>query len=224
MITAMRDHMRKDRVACFGHILHNAVMYSLIGKEEVKLAISSCKRFVSSFSCSFKKQRDLVTAQNDLNMPVKALMNESPTRWNSRYEMIKRVLLNEQPLRVVLSCRQYQHLLPSAAQFTILELIQKALEPFSFMTDLLSGNKDTTISSVIPLVEQIKKLCQPKPDATLNRNLIREKIKGYILPRVGYMWTMMNSKWMIPPSVSMLTVHTWIQDIEIHTSQIKIKK
>ena len=43
MITAMRDHMKKDRVACFGHILHNAVMNSLIGKEEVKLAILSCK-------------------------------------------------------------------------------------------------------------------------------------------------------------------------------------
>jgi len=184
---AISNQLGKQRVACFGHILHNAVTNSL-DEDSVILAIKDCKRLVAAFNTSFKKRRDLEEVQRNLKLPLKVLVNECPTRWNSKYLMIKRLLENEQALKVLLSSKEYQRsdLLPPPGQWIILEAVHKALEPFSIMTDLLSGDKDVTISSVIPVIERIKTICKPNEEDHILSNLIREKIKNYILPHVGY--------------------------------------
>ncbi|XP_042612121.1 uncharacterized protein LOC122144960 [Cyprinus carpio] len=55
-------------------------------------AVAVCKKVVSSFSFSWKRRRDLATAQQELNLAAHQLISESPTRWGSREKMIEWVL------------------------------------------------------------------------------------------------------------------------------------
>lgn len=65
--------------------------------------VAVCEKVVSSFSFSWKRRRDLATAQQELNLPEHQLISESPTKWGSREKMIERVLEQEQAISQVLA-------------------------------------------------------------------------------------------------------------------------
>ncbi|XP_051567264.1 E3 SUMO-protein ligase ZBED1-like [Myxocyprinus asiaticus] len=70
------------RLPCFGHRLHLAIEKNA-KDTRIEHATSLCKKIVSAFSFSWKKQRDLMKAQLELNLPQRKLITESPTRWGS---------------------------------------------------------------------------------------------------------------------------------------------
>ncbi|XDV47123.1 hypothetical protein PO909_016829, partial [Leuciscus waleckii] len=55
-------------------------------------AVGLCKKVVAAFSFSWKKKRDLATAQEELKLPKHKLVTESPTRWGSRQKMVARMI------------------------------------------------------------------------------------------------------------------------------------
>lgn len=61
-------------------------------------AVGVCKKIVSLFSHSWKKQRALKAAQEELGLPQRKLVTESPTRWGSRQMMIPQVLEQEKAI------------------------------------------------------------------------------------------------------------------------------
>lgn len=69
----------------------------------IDCTVAICKKVVGSFSFSRKRKRDLATAQQELNLPQRQLISESPTRWGSRARMTERVLEQEQAISQVLA-------------------------------------------------------------------------------------------------------------------------
>lgn len=116
-------------------------------------AVAVCKKVVSSFSFSWKKRRDLATAQQELNIPAHQLISESPTRWGSRAKMIERVLEQERAISQVLaSDKKTRHLVLTWQDLEVLESVHKALKPLLEFTDALSGEDYVTVSYVKPVL------------------------------------------------------------------------
>ena len=69
---------------------------------------------MASFSRSWKKQRDLVEAQEQKNLPIHKLKVDVVTCWGSCYDMVECVLEQLEAMRMVLcDDRNSSHLIPS---------------------------------------------------------------------------------------------------------------
>ncbi|KAK1906521.1 Zinc finger BED domain containing protein 1 [Dissostichus eleginoides] len=140
------------RLQCFGHRLHLAIERSM-KDSRIDRAVGVCKKVVSSFSFSWKKRRDLGTAQQELNSPAHQLISESPTRWGSRAKMIERVLEQERAISQVLAAdKKTRHLVLTWQDLEVLESVLKALKPLLEFTDALSGEDYVTVSYVKPVL------------------------------------------------------------------------
>ena len=143
------------RLSCFGHNLNLAVGKGL-NDTRIQHALRVYRTLVASFSRSWKKQRDLVEAQEQKNLPIHKLKVDVVTCWGSCYDMVERVLVQLEAIRIVLcDDRNSSHLIPSWQDCDVLESIAAALKPLKAMTDALSGEQCVTMSAVIPLLNHI---------------------------------------------------------------------
>ncbi|KAI7799132.1 putative zinc finger BED domain-containing protein 1-like, partial [Triplophysa rosa] len=140
------------RLQCFGHRLHSAI--EKVGKDKrVERAIGVCKNVVSAFSFSWKKKRDLATAQEEFNLPKHKLTTESPTRWGSRQKMVSRVIEQHKAISQVLAAdKKTRHLVPTWQDMDVLESVNEALKPLLEFTDSLSGETYVSVSYLKPVL------------------------------------------------------------------------
>ena len=92
--------------------------------------------------------------------------------------MVERVLEQLPAIRSVLvQDRKYSHLNPTWQDVSVLESINAAMKPLADFTDVLSGEKYVTVSSVKPVLELIKDdLLSPGPDDTALTASIKERM------------------------------------------------
>ena len=134
---------------------------------------------MAAFSRSWKKQRDLVVAQEQKGLPIRKLKVNVVTRWGSTYDMVERMLEQIDAVRSVLSeDRISAHLTPTWQDCDILQSIAAALKPLKSMTDTLSGESCVTISAVKPLLSHLleKVLVADDDDTDLTKEM-KERIK-----------------------------------------------
>ena len=114
---------------------------------QVERAVGVCKKIVSAFCNSWKRKRELATAQAELGLPAHQLITETPTRWGSRQQMIERVLEQEEALTQVLRAdKKTRHLVLTWQDIEVLEAVSKALSPLVDFTDALSGEQYVSVS------------------------------------------------------------------------------
>ncbi|XP_036445353.1 scavenger receptor cysteine-rich type 1 protein M130-like [Colossoma macropomum] len=70
--------------------------------KQVDRPVGVCKKVVAASSFSWKKKRDLAAAQEEYNLLKHKLMSETPTRWGSHQQMVKRVLEQKRAITEVL--------------------------------------------------------------------------------------------------------------------------
>ncbi len=90
--------------------------------------------------------------------------------------MISRLLEQEDAVRVVLSTdRKISHLIPTWQDMHVFECISKALSPISELTDFLSGECHVTVSSVVPVLHNLKTkiLIAKEDEAQLTKDIKR---------------------------------------------------
>ena len=163
------------RLSCFGHNLNVAVGKGL-NDTRIQRALRVCRALVASFSRSWKKQRDLVEAQEQKNLPIHKLKVDV-TRWGSCYDMVERVLEQLEAIRMVLcDDRNSSHLIPSWQDSDMLESIAAALKLLKVMTDALYSEQCVTISAVIPLLSHIYSTMEHEVDDTEITDEIKERI------------------------------------------------
>ena len=111
---------------------------------------------IEVFSCSWKKSRDLQQKQDTLNLPKHKLIADASTRWGSTFEMVSRIIKQQQAIYVVLAddCKCWSKM-PNEDEFITLEDMVKVLEPITYFTDALSGEQHVTVSAVRPLLSHI---------------------------------------------------------------------
>nr|XP_055062477.1 E3 SUMO-protein ligase ZBED1-like [Misgurnus anguillicaudatus] len=170
-------------IPCFGHNLHLAVNKAL-EISRVSASLSRLRKTISAFTRSPKLSRQLVKKQKDLSSPDHKLIHDEPTRWNSSYDMVQRFLEQQQVVCAVLAeDRKKWYLMPKDTDITVLETVKAVLEPLSPFTDALSGEKHTTLSSVLPLLWKIYDcLSYEQSDSALTQEM-KEKINEYLRHR-----------------------------------------
>jgi len=172
------------RVSCFGHNLDLAINKGL-KDSRIDRVVALCRKVVSAFSYSWKRQRDLKEAQTQKNLPEKKLKGDVVTRWGSKVEMMERMIEQQDAIRLVLSQdRKVSHLVPTWQDFDVLESVMKAVKGFSDLTDLLSGERRVTCSAIKPLIEVInKKIVSPKTGDSPLTLEVKERIRNDINTR-----------------------------------------
>ncbi|KAJ8012601.1 hypothetical protein DPEC_G00044560 [Dallia pectoralis] len=114
--------------------------------KRVDRAIGVCKKVVAAFSYSWKKKCDLAAAQEDHYLPKHKLISETPTRWGSRQQMVKRVLEQKRAITEVLSKdKKTRPLVPTWQDVDVIESIDAALSPLLEFTDALSGESYVSV-------------------------------------------------------------------------------
>ena len=108
-------------IGCFAHTIQLGVQ-KVLDLPEMSKAIGRAKRLVSHFNHSCKSSYVLRSKQHDLKHDEQCLIHSVPTRWNSTYYMIERVLKQQQPLFATLIEIHKSDLMPSDAEWKPLSL------------------------------------------------------------------------------------------------------
>ncbi len=150
-------------------------------------AVGVCKKIVSVFSHSWKKQRTLKDAQVELGLPPHKLVTESATRWGSRQKMIQRILEQEKAITQVLAAdRSTRHLVPTWQDIDVLDSVSKALGPLLDFTDALSSENYVTVSCLKPTIHLFNsELLQGKAEDTDLTKSIKSSILDYMNTKYG---------------------------------------
>ena len=87
--------------------------------------------------------------------------------------MVSGLLEQEPVVRAVLGAdSKTSHLIPTWQDIDVLESIAKALSPNSDLTDFLSGENHVTVSSILPVLHNLKaKVLLPKEDTSLTKDI-----------------------------------------------------
>ena len=188
------------RISCFGHNLDLAIKKGL-NNSHVQRALGRCRSLVELFHRSWKKTRDLREKQQLLGLPEHKIMGDVVTRWGSTFEMISRILEQQQALSAVLAeDRKNWHRMINDIELSVLETISDILKPLSYLTDALACEKQITASAIYPVLKHMKKALQI--DETKDTTLTTQ-IKQAI-------WKDLEKRYTDPDVVQILNLATFL--------------
>ena len=161
-------------IGCFAHTIQLGVQ-KVLDLPEMSKAIGRAKRLVSHFNHSCKSSYVLRSKQHDLKHDEQCLIQSVPTRWNSTYYMIERVLKQQQPLFATLIEIHKSDLMPSDAEITAMEAFVSVMYPIVHITEVICGEKWVTLSGVRPLLYKLtaKHLVETPSDSRLTKQMKR---------------------------------------------------
>ncbi|XP_017836262.1 zinc finger BED domain-containing protein 1-like [Drosophila busckii] len=134
---------------CVAHTL-NLLVQELLKADSLIPLMSKCKKIVAFFKSSTIATEKLKEAQG--TNESYSLIQEVPTRWNSAYLMIERIILIKEAIASVLLISSKAPIPLFADEVAVLEDVCRILAPFNEATKQVSANKSATISLVIPII------------------------------------------------------------------------
>ena len=135
------------RLSCFSHTLQ-LVVSKFDTLASPKRCLQSASRLVKKFAKSVSATEKLIS------LAGKKLTSACPTRWNSTYLMISRLLEVRSYVTDVLQQMEWDNM-PNS-EWKTLESLRDLLEPFARYTDLTSAEEFTTLSMVIPVLMELQ--------------------------------------------------------------------
>ena len=134
-------------VSCFIHTLQ-LVVHTYDKSSHLRSTMTKAQKVVHKINKSVKATEMLIKKAR------KELVNACPTRWSSTFLMISWLL--EVKSSVVSVCEELGWKSLSSYQWKQLEVIEQLLKPFAQYTTLTSGEGNTTISLVIPVLLELE--------------------------------------------------------------------
>ena len=155
IVNAWNDQLEKPNIPCVAHTLNLAVG-RVLKLGSVANILGHVRNLVSQFHYSTTLAAKLRAKQSLLKMSQHKLINDCPTRWNSSYDMLSRVL--EQQLAICAVLIET----PSKANFSLdtkqvktMEELCGLLKPLKDLTVKLSGQTYCTSSMVLPSIQKL---------------------------------------------------------------------
>jgi histidinol phosphatase-like PHP family hydrolase len=160
----------KPFISCFAHVL-NLVVKNTIQNLKIDLEnsddasnqkiIEKCRKLVGTFNHSTILTEKLLQDQNTSNENESdkskwtklRLIQDVITRWNSLYQMLKRVVILKNSIKHVLNLREGEAHVDkdlSDEEYHKIDELCSVLEPFFLMTERLSAEKYPTSSLIWP--------------------------------------------------------------------------
>ncbi|XP_049271284.1 zinc finger BED domain-containing protein 4-like [Rhipicephalus sanguineus] len=172
-----------EHLPCFAHTLNLTVQDGLKSSEELAAVLLKCKnivRYVKSSCIATTKLRE--EQERVGKVPPLKLKQETPTRWNSIFYMLKRILDVGEVLTLTLSKLPRAPSPLPAEDITVIEDVVELLEPFEEATKLVSGDEYTTISLAIPVVcgiaQELEERIEPNMKTEIGKEILRECISS----------------------------------------------
>lgn len=159
VVNAIVSHLQWQHVPCAAHTLQIAVRGGLQLQPVVEV-LQRCRKLVGHFRHSYVAQNLLEEKQERLELPKHKLVQEVATRWNSTYEMLKRVIEQQAAISAVLLGSKKvsdRDLMLTSSELTRIECILKVLQPLSVVTTTLCEEKTPSASIVQPLIASLVK-------------------------------------------------------------------
>jgi zinc finger BED domain-containing protein 1 (E3 SUMO-protein ligase ZBED1) len=168
------------RIPCFGHCLHLAVL-SALNEPKIQKLLGKCRKITSTFSSSWKRQLKLTKKQTELNIPTRKLPRDCITRWGSMYKLLNRIDENKEAINaVVITDERTGDLEITFVDRVMLRECLTVLTPLHQLTDSLCGEKNVTVSSIIPTLDTLysETMAESDSDTELVKNMKEQaKIK-----------------------------------------------
>lgn len=138
---------------------------------KITKAVGATRSLVEHFKRSELASTKLKLKQKQWGTDEKKLIQDVSVRWNSSYYMIQRRLEQRWPVTATLSdpevTQRAKHYLDlKGDQWSLLEELQQAPEPFEQATVFLSGEAYATVSVLLPLVKGLQKSTQTAFEST----------------------------------------------------------
>ena len=174
------------RIPCVAHTLQLAV------KEGLKLpaahdVVVRCRKVVGHFKHSCIATRALEAAQDRLGLPQKQLVQEVPTRWNSTYAMLDRIIEQQTAISAVLAESKRavdRDMILTSGELAVMECMIGVLKPLAQATEMVGAQKTPTLSIVQPLLTALLKkhlkVSDVEPKVALDmKTIITSSIEGH---------------------------------------------
>ncbi|XP_077972379.1 zinc finger BED domain-containing protein 4-like [Styela clava] len=161
-------------LSCFAHSLQLVINDGLQAQRAVSDLLAKVRKIATHFNHSVLAKQRLQDIQQSLDLPVHAIVQSIPTRWNSALHMLQRVL--EQKRSLSWYSAEHGHIqnsLPNEHEWSLIENLIETLEPFNRVT-LDISRKDATISLIIPSVGVLKLLLGSSGPETRGIKSMRE--------------------------------------------------
>lgn len=145
-----RDHssvfsLTFKRISCFVHTLQ-LIVKIFEASPSFKSSLKTAYKIVQKVNRSCKATEKLIGKAG------KKLVGNCPTRWDSTYLLLARLVEVRQHLTAVLDELGWDNL--TATQWKNLEAILELLQPFAYHTNVTSAEYTTTIAMVIPVIQE----------------------------------------------------------------------
>ncbi|XP_039298299.1 E3 SUMO-protein ligase ZBED1-like [Nilaparvata lugens] len=135
-------------IPCYAHTLNLVVKSSI---SPIFSIVEKCKTLVQFFKKSSHALSKLHETQKQMGLPELKLIQDVPTRWNSTYDMLKRIVSNKEPMLSTLAVLGYDEVKLSADEWNIVQHAIDILEVFDEVTKELSSEQSVTLSKTIVL-------------------------------------------------------------------------
>jgi hypothetical protein len=142
-------------VKCFNHTLQLTIEDVVRPCDELQNTVQKAKAITTHFKHSCQNTKKLLDREKQFGLPELKLKQECVTRWNSRYDMLERLITVKDAVTSVISCEKKLKCL-SPTEWEIAEEYVKVFKPFKILTATMSSTKYPTISMVIPELNKLK--------------------------------------------------------------------
>ncbi|XP_053686263.1 zinc finger BED domain-containing protein 4 [Sabethes cyaneus] len=136
-------------LGCFAHTLNLIVQDAI--RSTVKNVVDKAKATVSFFKTSSSSLAKLHDMQTKMGMKQLKLVQEVPTRWNSTYDMLERLLKTKDALISAIALLGSSEIVIDAADWVTMEHAVKVLKPFYDVTTEISAEDNITLSKTAVL-------------------------------------------------------------------------
>ncbi|CAF4838020.1 unnamed protein product [Pieris macdunnoughi] len=141
---------------CYAHCINLVVTKALENNSTISNIIQNAKNVVSHLKKSTVAWEKLKRYLEQAGKPIMRPLQDVPTRWNSTYYMLERLLLLKGELNSAISNLNTNIPVLSANYWSIIEKLVLVLKPSEEVTKEISGDRYVTGSSVIPITIALK--------------------------------------------------------------------
>ncbi|XP_065645444.1 uncharacterized protein LOC136075924 [Hydra vulgaris] len=147
-------HIRNnaDKWGLFEKILLLLNIKSAIEETAFDITLAKFHRIVGHFKHSPANHRELHENHIDLDLPQGNLIQHVDTRWNTMYDMLRRMLKHKKAITVTLVEQNHHFLTLTESEWEKMEKIADVLQPCKVASELLGGNKYVSSSVVSPII------------------------------------------------------------------------
>lgn len=158
IVKAIEEILKLKHYGCYAHKLNLIVQNAL---EPIEATISKVKKIVTHFKRSVTATEKLIKYQTDQGSPTpRKLKQEVPTRWNSTFHMLERFVELEEAVKSTIALIDKNLPVLSREEWQECKDLCIMLKPFDEMTELVSGEKYMTGSSVIVVTRCLTNVCK----------------------------------------------------------------